>query len=35
MLSEETASGDPGLFGEDVKREEKRRDRHFPSRVIH
>lgn len=35
MLSEEKLSGDPGLFGEDVKKAEKTRDKHFPSRVIH
>ncbi len=35
MLSEEKLSGDPGLFGEEVKKAEKRRDKHFPSRVIH
>jgi hypothetical protein len=35
LLSEETLDGDPGLFGEDVEKEEKQRDKHFPSRVIH
>ncbi len=35
MLSEEKLSGDPGLFGEEVEKAEKRRDKHFPSRVIH
>jgi hypothetical protein len=35
MLSEKKLSGDPGLFGEKVKRAEKPKDKHFPSRVIH
>ncbi len=35
MLSEEKLSGDPGLFGEEVKKAERNRDKHFPSRVIH
>jgi len=35
MLSEEKLSGDPGLFGEEVEKAEKSRDKHFPSRVIH
>lgn len=35
MLKEKKLSGDPGLFGEKVKRAEKPKDKHFPSRVIH
>lgn len=35
MSREKHLSGDPGLFGEKVEREEKHRDKHFPSRVIH
>lgn len=35
MTSEKKLSGDPGLFGEKVKRAEKQKDKHFPSRVIH
>jgi hypothetical protein len=35
MLSEEHVSGDPGLFGEEIEKAEKTRDKHFPSRVIH
>lgn len=35
MLSEERIGGDLGLFGEEVKRLEKQRDQHFPSRTIH
>jgi hypothetical protein len=35
MLSEKTTSGDPGLFGEEVKKADKPQDMHFPSRVIH
>ncbi len=35
MLKEHHHSGDPGLFGEDVEKADKDRDRHFPSRVIH
>lgn len=34
MLSEEQVEGDIGLFGEEVKKAEKPRDKHFPSRVI-
>lgn len=35
MVSEKKIGGDPGLFGEKVKKAEKPRDTHFPSRVIH
>jgi len=35
MLKEERVSGDLGLFGEEVKRLDKTRDMHFPSRTIH
>lgn len=35
MLDERHHSGDPGLFGEDVEKAKKQKDRHFPSRVIH
>ncbi len=35
MLSEERISGDEGLFGEEVKKAEPTRDKHFPSRTIH
>ena len=35
MLSEKRTSGDEGLFGEEVKKAEKTRDKHFPSRTIH
>jgi len=35
MTSEKRIDGDKGLFGEEVKREKKPRDKHFPSRVIH
>ena len=35
MLKEKRVSGDPGLFGEEVDRAEKTKDKHFPSRVIH
>jgi hypothetical protein len=35
MLSERRLGGDPGLFGEEVKKAKKPRDTHFPSRVIH
>ncbi|GEM_PF-485526 len=33
--SEKRLSGDPGLFGEEVVRMDKKKDKHFPSRVIH
>ncbi len=35
MLHEERVSGDLGLFGEEVERQEEKRDKHFPSRTIH
>ncbi len=35
MLEEKRVGGDTGLFGEEVKREDKPRDKHFPTRVIH
>lgn len=35
MVSEKKESGDTGLFGEEVKKAEKTKDKHFPSRVIH
>jgi hypothetical protein len=35
MLSEECVSGDTGLFGEEVKRLDQPKDKHFPSRTIH
>jgi len=35
MLSEERVSGDEGLFGEEVKRLDQPKDKHFPSRTIH
>lgn len=35
MVSEKHLGGDPGLFGEDVDKVEKKRDKHFPARVIH
>ena len=34
MMSEKHLSGDKGLFGEEIKREARPRDRHFPSRTI-
>ena len=34
MVKEEQLSGDVGLFGEEVKRLQPARDRHFPSRTI-
>jgi hypothetical protein len=35
LLAEKRVGGDLGLFGEEVKKAEKRQDKHFPSRVIH
>lgn len=35
MLTEKKLDGDPGLFGEKVDRAKERKDKHFPSRVIH
>jgi hypothetical protein len=35
MISEEKIGGDPGLFGEEVDKADKKKDKHFPSRVIH
>lgn len=34
MVKEEQESGDVGLFGEEVKRIERNRDRHFPTKTI-
>lgn len=34
MMGEEQLSGDPGLFGDEVERVERTRDRHFPTRTI-
>lgn len=35
LMSEKRIAGAEGLFGEDVERDEPKKDSHFPTRVIH